>query len=239
MYPTPLVLLAPLFSTGAPTAEPFAPLSPFASQPSTTVEPIDYARYSLGAINAATAAPLEDEVGWQFSYTFIEVGATRADLEDIDDEADTYYGTASLDLFDLVYIFLGYENSSTDFNNTDTDYWTLGAGVHFNVAQRLDLLADLAFVYSDLSSDTVSDTSNGHQLRAGARWLPFEFNQGGLELAARGIWVDYGSEYFSDDGQLGFDVEARLHFLRRLSVGLGYRMLEDYDTGSVNARFSF
>jgi hypothetical protein len=237
-----LSLLVCSFATwmpcGSNTAQPPAPFAPESPPEYLTVA--STGSYTPGSLHSSTIARDADEDDWDFSYTFIEAGATRSDLDEIDDTADTYYGLASLDLFEFIYIFLGYENSSIDFDNTETDRWTAGAGVHFDVARNLDLLADLGFLYTDLSADSISDTSsNGHRLRAGARWLPVRFGEGGLELSGRGIWIDTGSDYFGDDRSVGFDLGVRVHFLRHLSVGAGYEKLEDADSGSLNARFSF
>ena len=49
---------------------------------------------------SAAPAPRDEDGVWDFSYTYIELGATRFDLEDLDDEADNYYGEASLGLFE-------------------------------------------------------------------------------------------------------------------------------------------
>jgi hypothetical protein len=189
--------------------------------------------------HAAAVAQDEPSEEWDFSYTFVEIGARRFNLDEIDDTADTYFGKASLGLFDFLYLFLGYENLSTDFENADTDLWQLGAGVHFDVAPRLDLTADIAWLRSDLSSDSFDETSNGHQLRAGARWMPIPFASGGLEIEGHGIWVDLDDSYLSDNSVLGFDIGARLHFLKFLSVGAYYEMLDKDDSASINARFSF
>jgi len=193
----------------------------------------------LAALTSTPAPREESAETWDFSYTFVELGARRFDLDQIDDTADTYYGKASLGLFDFLYAFLGYENLSTDFDNVDTDLWQLGAGVHFDVAERLDLTADIAWLRSDLSGDSVDETSNGHQLRAGARWMPVTFASGGLELEGHGIWVDLDDSYLSDNSVLGFDIGARVHFLKFLSVGLYYEMLDKDDSAALNARFSF
>lgn len=237
MIPLPLIFLATLTTPNAPAFGPFATTEPVAAPTTTTIAAP--AGFAVGSLTAATFAPVADAEDWKFSYTFLEIGATRVDIDAVDDTGDTYYGLGSIDLFNLIYIFVGYENLSVDFQNSKTDLWTIGAGVHFSPLNRLDVLGDIAFVSSDPSSDLPLDSSDGYQARAGLRWMAMMFGQGGLELAGRAIWVDIGDTQFRDDGQFGFDVEARVHFLQRLSVGLGFKMLEDDETAGLNARFSF
>ena len=184
----------------------------------------------------------ENEAGESvFSYTFIEIGATQFDVDEADEEADIYYGRASLGLFDFLYLFAGYENQSTDFEDTDTDVIRLGGGVHFGVMEKLDLVADIAWLYSDMSSDLdeLDDTTNGFEIHAGGRWMPLDWDGGGLEIHGGLVYVDMENRIASDDEATGFDVGAKLHFIRMLSVGAVYTMLEDDDSIGVNARVSF
>jgi hypothetical protein len=224
----PIAILSLTLPVLPPVATPEAATGP--SIPSLLAEPLTLA--------PASAAPDEDR-DWDFSYTYVELGAARFDVDQIDDEADIYYGEASLSLLDILYVFLGYENSSIDFNNTDTDLWRLGAGVHLDVLRRLDLIGDITLLYSDLSSDVGDESSTGYQLRAGGRWMALPFGDGGLELQGRLLWISLDESFLSDDGQVGFDLGARVHFLGHLSVGLVYMLLEEDDSASLNARFSF
>jgi len=196
----------------------------------------------LAALDAAALRP-QDEAADEsrFSYTFIEIGATQFDVDEADEEADIYYGRASLGLFDILYIFAGYENQSTDFEDTDTDVIRLGAGVHFPVMRKLDLVADIAWLYSDMSSDLdeLDDTTDGFEVHAGARWMPLDWDGGGLEIHGGLVYVDLENRIASDDESTGFDLGAKLHFLRLFSVGAVYTMLEDDDSIGVNARVSF
>jgi hypothetical protein len=192
-------------------------------------------------LSAATVALAQDEDDGLFdgdnpglSYTFIEVGATRLDLEDIDDEADTYYGLASIGLFDFLYGFLGYENQSTDFDDADTDLWSLGVGVHFGLMDKLDAVADAAWLYSDLNGDTIDEEDSGFKVRAGGRWRPMRL----LEVEGHGVWYSIDDSLMSDDSTAGFDAGARAHF-GPFSLGLMYEMLGDDDKAGINGRLSF
>ncbi len=182
--------------------------------------------------------------GSPFSYTFVEVGAIAMEIDDLsssDDDVDAFYGRGQLGLFDFLYVFGEYENQSADFQNTDTDLISLGAGAHLGLAHTLDLMGEVGWLYSDVSSDlsTLDDTTNGYEVRAGLRWMLTSWEGGGLELNGGGLYVELENQLASDDERLGWEAGARLHFLKLFSVGAGYAMLEDDDQASLNARVSF
>lgn len=190
---------------------------------------------------APTLAPAEEQAdGPRLSYSFVEIGASRWNLDQIDDEADSYYGRASLGLFKFLYVFGGYENQSVDFQNTDTDLWSLGAGAHFDFSEDLSIFGDLAWLYNEIDSDVFDDSSNGTLLRLGGRWMALRMGANtALELNGAGLWYSLDDSLLSEDDAAGFEAGARLHFIDFLSVGVAYTMIEDDDLASVNARFSF
>ncbi len=174
-----------------------------------------------------------------FRYSYVEIGATQFDTDDIDDEADTYYGEVSFEILNLINVFGGYENFSTNFDNTDTDIWTLGAGAHFSARQDVDLTADIAWLFSQIDSDTLDEDSNGARVRAGLRWMALDADAVDLELFGRGIYLNLEDSIYSDDDLWGFDAGLRVHFIEYLSVAGTYTKLEDNDSIGVSARFSF
>lgn len=200
-------------------------------------EPLALPTYSPLEPSTAIAPRATDED--VFSYGYIEVGATRFDVEELDDEADTYYGEVSIELFNLLNIFLGYENQSFDFDNLDSDIWTLGAGVHFSVAPKLDLTADLAWLVNSLDGDVIDEDTDSYQLRAGARWMLLHRDAFGLEAFGRGVALSQDDDVYEDDMLVGFDVGLRAHFAKRFSVAAEYSDLEDNDQVGLSARFSF
>lgn len=199
---------------------------------------------ALPALAATPVAPADDGE-WRFSYTFVELGTAFADPDfddpTFDDEVDTYYGKASLALFKFLYVFAGYENQNFDFEDTDADLFRLGVGGYVNVAPKLDLQADIAWLYADVVSDLddLDDTSSGYEARGGARWLAFGWDGGGVELNGGLMLRGLENQIASDDDLFGWDAGLRVHFLRLFSLGASYSMLEDDDAVLVNARASF
>ncbi len=176
-----------------------------------------------------------------FSYTFLEVGATRFDVDNFDEKADIYYGRAQLGLLKYLYIFGGYENQATDFEDTSTDLFRAGVGGHLPVGARVDLVGDVAWLWSNIDSDLdeLDDTNTGAEFHLGGRWMPVLWDGGGLEVHGGGVYVDLKDRLASDDEALGWEAGLKVHFLRMLGGGAVYTMLEDDYSVGVNARVSF
>ena len=161
------------------------------------------------------------------------------DAEEFDDDADTYYGEVSIEVFNILNIFLGYENASFDFDNLESDLWTLGAGVHFSVLPKLDLTGDLAWLATSLDGDNIDEDTDEFQLRVGARWMLLHRESFGLEAFGRAVGVSRDEDIYVDDNATGFDLGLRVHFLQRFSIAGEYSELEDDDQVGLSARFSF
>jgi hypothetical protein len=190
---------------------------------------------------SSAPAPVVADADSLLSYTYIEVGAAQYDVDDLDDDVDTYYARGSLGLFKLFYLFGEYSNQSTDFEDTSTDLITLGAGAHFGALPQIDLYAEVGWLYSDASSDLedLDETDSGYVVEGGVRWLPFEWTSGGLEIDGAIGQINLDNRFGSDDDPVYWSLGARAHFIRFLSVGLAYEMYEDDEQVLANVRWSF
>jgi hypothetical protein len=178
--------------------------------------------------------------GFEFSYTFVQFGFGQFDIDGFDDESRTLLGRASLGFLDFLYVFLDYENQSTDFNNTDTDMWGLGVGAHFDTSERLNLVGELSWLTADVSSDlaTLDDSNDGWEGFAGARYLALPVKDGGLEVNGGFRWISIDG-VFSDDEIGAWEVGGRYHFGKLISAGLVYQFLEDDGFYGIDLRLSF
>ena len=209
-----------------PAAE--QPLSP---APALVAEPSSLAAlYDTGA----------DDGAFHFSYTFLQLGYSVTDLDEIDDDAAGLTGRASLGLFDLLYVFLDYANATTDFQDSDSDSFGLGAGVHFALTPQFDAVGEAAWLSNDIASDlgTLDDSNTGWTAMAGGRFMAMPWDGGGLELNGGFRWIDMKG-FLSDEETGAWEVGARLHFLKLFSVGAEYSFLEDDRQWGLNARVSF
>ena len=178
--------------------------------------------------------------GFEFSYTFIELGVGFYDIDDFDENSETIYGRASLGFLDLLYVFLDYQNQSTDFQNTDTDLFGLGVGIHVDASPHLDFVGEASWLTADVSSDlaNLDDSNDGWSAFAGARYLALPVNDGGLELNGGFRWIELEG-VLSDDQVGAWEAGARYHFGRLFSLGGTYQFLEDDGFWGVDMRFSF
>jgi hypothetical protein len=189
---------------------------------------------------ALYAEPAADEPKSPFSYTFLQLGYAVTDLDAIDDDAKGLTGRAQLGLFDLLYVFLDYTNTETDFNNTDTDNYGLGAGLHFGLSPKFDLVGEVAWLTNDIESDlsNLDDKNDGWTAMLGGRFMALPWDGGGLELNGGYRWIDMKG-LLSDEETGAWEVGARVHFIKMLSVGVDYTFLEDDRQWGANARVSF
>ncbi|MCY2959774.1 MAG: hypothetical protein NTY35_06375 [Planctomycetota bacterium] len=197
----------------------------------------------LAPAPAATKVPVPPvaDADSLLSYTYVEVGAARNDVDSFDENVDTYYLRASLNLLKLFYVFGEYSNQSTDFANTDTNLLTLGGGAHLGVLPSLDVYAELGAMFSDVSSDAndLDGSEVGYRLAGGVRYLLLEWSGGGLELDGALGTMDLDNRLGSDDNPTFWGFGARAHFIKFLSVGLAYEKIEDDDQILGGVRWSF
>lgn len=190
-----------------------------------------------------TSAEAEGGARAPLSYTYLEVGASKLDVDAAvagNRDADNYYGRAQY-CSGLLHGFASYENSEIDLNNTTSDLFKLGVGVHLELTDKLHAVGEIAWLFNDVSSDLVgfSNSKHGYEMKAGARWMPIDWNAGGIELHGNFLWVDLDNRLASDDRAFGFEAGARLHVFRLISVGAMYSKLEEDDQISVSARLAF
>ena len=190
---------------------------------------------------------LADDEG-AFSYSYVEAGFSKTEVDEFDEDSDAVYARVSLELFRIFHVFLDYSAQSLDdvsfggsSDDVDADLYGLGFGAHFTVMPKLDLLGEASWIYSDLSSDDIDEldeTDNGFTLYGGARWMVLDWEGGGLEALGGYRWIDSKS-VLSDDEVNSIEIGARAHFLRAFSVGAKYSYLEDDDRIGFDARFSW
>jgi len=190
----------------------------------------------LSAFLATPESHNEARDGANLSYSYVELGAAQYDVDNIDEEADVYYGRASVSLLEFLHVFGEYANQSFDIpsGDVDTDLITVGAGAHFTVMPRLSLYGEIGWLFTD--SDF--DDDSGYVIDGGARFMALPWDGGGLEI--NGEVGQYGLDnYGSDDDPIYFEVGARVHFLNAFSIGAAYQMIEDDSQVLGNVRFSF
>ncbi len=183
------------------------------------------------------ALPQEGD-GYDFSYTFLELGYAQTDIDNLSEDADNYYLAGSLGL-GMFQIVAGYENTDLDVDDLSADTFRLGAGAHFGLTPTLDLQGDISWLFTDLSSNNFDDSGSGYEVRGGLRWMALPWSSGGLELAGNLLYRDHENALATSPDQLGWELQARAHFISLLSVGASYIERDGDDaTVLINARVS-
>lgn len=193
--------------------------------------------------SAIAQTPPATENNTPLSYTFVEVGAMNYNVDNINGveaEADNYYARGSLGL-GLLHVFAGYENQDLDLQNTSSDLFRLGGGAHIELTEKLHAVGEVAWLYSDVSSNFqgFAESNSGYEIKAGARWMAVDWAAGGLELDGNLVWVDLENRLASDDRAFGWEAGLRIHLFEMLSAGAMYSVLEDDDQIAISARLSF
>ena len=196
----------------------------------------------VASMPLALPAPPAEGGGADLSYTYVEAGFTTYDVHDLnDDNVDTYYLRASLGLLKFLYVFGKYENSSVDFQNTDTNQVELGVGGHFDPLSSLSVYGEAGYLYNSVSSDdnSLESDKSGYRVDGGVRWMVLPWSGGGLELDGGVGYIDLTNMIASSEHPMVYTAGARVHFLGHFSVGAAYERLDVDDRLVANLRFSF
>lgn len=96
-----------------------------------------------GMLSAPAAAQAE------FSYTFLEVGYERMEVDGISDHADGIGARGKFAIADNVHLLGGAH--SVAFDDVDFDSWSAGLGYNRAVGPNVDFVGSLSYVHADLS----------------------------------------------------------------------------------------
>lgn len=187
------------------------------------------------------------------SYTFVEGGYTKLHAEDEffdNPEADGAFARGSFDLGSGINVFGGLSRVSDEFDlgpgftlDLDVTQYELGLGYHQSMSERVDFIAEAAYVRVDLDADVpqvpgsaASEDAKGGRVALGVR--------GAMSDAVEG-WVK-ANYYDGGDFEGGFTGVAGVLFKFNPTWGLvgeiehGELALSDEDTRyNVGVRASF
>lgn len=172
------------------------------------------------AVSFGTAAQAAAPV-----YSYVEAGYNDIDIDELEPTDGGFigggFGGKSW------HAFAQYNDSSGDF--VDVTQWWLGAGWHGGLGEKADIVAEAAYIDTDLGG---ADSESGYMVRAGVKWRLIKL----LELSGFYKYQDLGFDGF--DTQDGFDLDAVL-YIWRIGIGLGYESLSDVETFNAYVRFVF
>lgn len=165
-----------------------------------------------------------------FDYNFLTVGYGSINYDGgLDGNVFTLGGSYALT--DSYYAFAGYGAGSLDAG-IDTTSWNAGFGYHRALSDKVDLVADVAYVYSEIDIPQAgSFDDSGLGLAVGFRFAQSEK----LELNAGISYVDFGDG--GDD--TGFSLGALYSINDVYSVGLSGSWADDVSMYTLSGRFHF
>lgn len=192
---------------------------------------------------AASAADLP------LSYTFVEAGYTQVNVDnnELDDpKLDGGYIRGSVAISDSAYVFGGWSQASKTYRYEDIsakitlDQPEAGIGYHMPFTERLDFIADLAYVR----------LSEEDKLRVpGARYTAkYDINVGRVSAGVRGkpsaqteLWLKAG--YFDgsdlDEGEFVGTLGGQVSFTKTWGIVGEVQVYDGLTQASVGVRASF
>ncbi|KRG75996.1 hypothetical protein ABB30_10895 [Stenotrophomonas ginsengisoli] len=195
------------------------------------------------------ACPLAAHANDALSYTYAEAGLTRAELDQGDDfstlKANGGYLRGSYALTGATYVFGGFTRVSDSESaygiklEGDLDQYELGLGWHMPMSDRVDFLAEAAYVRLDL---TIKASYMGYSARESDA-----LNAGRVSLGLRGTpsarteaWVKAGAMDGSDmDSEFVGSLGGQFKFNPTWGLVGDINWIGDVTQYSVGVRASF
>lgn len=185
-------------------------------------------RRTLSVLAALAAAlPLATQAG-TMDYSFVELGYLDSELDEPDVDGDGFALRGSIEFHPNFFAFAEYEDLGYDFN-VDVTAFQVGAGGHWPLNEKIDLVGRLGIVKADLDGPGFDEDEDGFALGARVRGeiMPRFELEGGFD------YVDLDS---GDDTSVV--LEGRYFFIENVSGGLRLQF-GDEDSMGVGARLTF
>lgn len=181
-----------------------------------------------------------------FSYSYLQVGFSRTDIDGFDDDADGFSFLGSYSVSPQFFAFAGAGFSSvgvyivdlgsgTIIGEDDLESTTIQAGFGFHqaIAVRTDFVADFAIgrVEADVNAIDYSDSTTIWAIEAGLRHMLVDQ----LELNGALVFHD-GNDV---DSEFGAALGARFYATPQLSVGLGFAAFDESNSLGLSLRYQW
>lgn len=162
-----------------------------------------------------------------FSYTFLEANAVFYDFDDVDEDLYGWQGKASIELPLNLFVQGSYTRVSDD---TDVDLYRLGAGIHIELADPLDIYGIVSWGFQEVDGGGIDEDDDGATVEAGARFLLSEW----VEINGKAEWQD-----LDDEDDLGFGAGARFYVTNNISLGGEVEWLDSDLLATAGVRLQF
>lgn len=174
-----------------------------------------------------------------FSYTYAEAGYSVTRLDKLDRDAHAIYLNGSFAFLKFFHAIAGIERQEVSLDNARLYEFDVGGGVQLPILDKLDLVGEVAYLVDEIDSDhTSSQTNEGWTAYGGARFMPLQWDRGGLEIFG-GLRYTVLDSFLSQKETTSVEFGARGHFLDHMSVGAKAAFLEDDRMVAIDFRYSF
>lgn len=167
------------------------------------------------------------------SYDYVEVGATKGEISNIDYTAYGLGGSFSLN--NAIFMSADYANGTSDKkyfgSKIDIDAYSIGLGYHTAINSKTDFVTSLSYIKNEVDFARFNDNTNAYGIDVGVRSMVLP----NVELAAIASYVDSSDA----DGEIGFNLNAKFFVSPVLAVTLGYTDGDDTSGVSAGLRLNF
>ena len=186
----------------------------------------------LGITLALLATPA---LAADLSYSFVELGYQRAELDDqlagFDVDGDGFGISGSFEINENWFVPISYNSLGFDFG-VDLDQASAGIGYHTGLSNGSDFFATLNYLRAEVSASGFgSADEDGYGVTAGIRGMLTD----SVELSGSLSYSDLGN---GADGT-AFGASALYNFSESFALGFNLGIDEDVTIYGLGARFYF
>lgn len=185
-------------------------------------------RIATALLAAFTFLPLASQAESP-SYSYVEGGYVRTDIDGIGKDADGFLVRGSVELTDEFFLFAGYLDQGV--YGADIKQYGVGAGYAWSMNDSTDLYGKAGYVRAEADVDGFGIDDDGYSLGIGIR----SFVTKNFELEASVNYADYSD--LGDDTTFG--AGARWYFTEQFALGIEAQVADDATSYGIGLRWSF
>lgn len=185
----------------------------------------------------AGAAFAQSSSNSAFSYNYLDLGYTEGEI--FDEDFSSYGFNAAFSISPNFFLKGGYSTGESDRsffvgNGTEpieVDNYSLGLGYHTPLSRNTDLVAGVSYLGSEGEFAGFREEGDGYGANLGIRTLLTD----NVEIEGGINYVD-GDDI---DGEVGYDVTARLYLTDQVSLNAGYAEIKEQSGIRAGVRLNF
>jgi len=185
-------------------------------------------RIATAMLAAFALAPLASQAEGP-SYSYVEGGYVRTDIDGLGKDADGFLVRGSIELPHDFFLFASYVDQGV--YGADIKQYGVGAGYAWSMTDTTDLYGKVGYAKAEADAYDFGLDDDGYSLGIGIRSMVTK----NVELEASVSYADYSD--LGDDTTFG--VGARWHFTANFAVGIEAQVADDATTYGIGLRWSF